>query len=174
MTYLEKNKSWNSIQQKIFLLVSQISQPLTPQNSQTAQLFPGKISSRPKYHFIFSYLQTFLCLQEQKLCSLVRNSFLRGVCSLSNIILSDPSGISPEAPNGGNPVYEIIFIFKYLTVAPKPFGLVLTFRISRQNATPLVLLKLLQLWDWARQATDCSYYKSNFPACGLLACGHLS
>lgn len=70
------------------------------------------------------------------------NSFLRGACSLSNTILSDHSGMSLVAPNGRNPVYEIIFIFKCLTVTLKPFGLVLTFRISRQSATLLVLLKL--------------------------------
>lgn len=38
----------------------------------------------------------------------------------------------------------------------------------------LVLLKLFQLWDCAKQTNDRNYYKSNFPACGLLACGHLS
>lgn len=57
-----------------------------------------------------------------------------GACPLSNTILLDHKGIS-EAPSRRKPVYEIIFIFKCLTVTPKPFGLVLTFRISREDAT---------------------------------------
>jgi len=125
------------------IFVSQTHQPSTPQHShETAQPLSGKISSRPKHHFVFPHPQTFVCLEEWELSSLVGNSFPRGVSALSNTVFSDDSGASLVAPNRRNPVYEIIFISKCLTVTPKPFSLVLTFRIARRDAALLVLLKL--------------------------------